>query len=163
MPYLKVRVNLLSSRACLPCAVPVCSSLFHSLLSQSMSSSSNKTLHVYASRRLLLLFLLISHEREKKKYKRVWKILFFNRDFCFRSETRVIPLLGNLPWFISASLTWTPLIFNKQMCNNIPNTMSYLLSWFLGHHGLPGMPAPMLIMHSIPTCWRSSICWVSAT
>lgn len=91
---------------------------------------------------------------EEGEKKRVWKILFFNRDFCFGSYTA----FKGLTLFFSDSLNWTPLIFNKQICGNIPNTMSHLLSWLLGHQGLPGMPASVLTMHNESTCWRSSIC-----
>lgn len=100
---------------------------------------------------------------EEEEKKKVWKILDFNRDFCFRSETGVTLLLRNLPLFVSASLIWTLLIFNKHIYSNIRNTMCHLISWSIGHQVLPGMPASMLTMHSKSTCWRSSICWVSAT
>lgn len=164
MPCLKVRVNLLSSIACLSHAVSVCTSLFHSLHSESMSSSSNKILNVYASRRFLLLFLFLFPVIARKKC--VWgrgKVLVLTRDLCFWSDSATTVLLVNLPWFVSAFLAWTPILFNKQLYSNIPSTMSYLLSWSLGYQGLPGIPASMPTIHSKSTCWRPSICWCPAT
>lgn len=117
----------------------------------------------WASRRFLLLFLLVSCESKEKVCVCVWGILVLTRDLCFWSNSVVTVLLENLPWFVPASLTQTPTIFNKQFYSNFTNTMIHLLSWSLGHQGLPGIPASMLTIHSKSTGWRPSICWGSAT
>lgn len=49
------------------------------------------------------------------------------RDLCFWSNSVVTVLLGNLPWFVSASLIWTSTIFNKHFYSYIPNSSSFVI------------------------------------
>lgn len=89
--------------------------------------------------------------------------LGFKQGFLFQKLGRSCTAFKELTLVCFCFPGWTPLVFNKQTCSNIPNTVSHPPSWFLDHQGLPGMPASMLTMHSKSTCWRSSICWSSAT
>lgn len=90
------------------------------------------------------------------------KVLVLTKDPCFWGDSVVTVFLGNLPWFVSASLTWNLITFNKQFYSNIPNATIHILSSSLGPLGLPGIPASVMTIHSESTCWRSSICWSSA-